>query len=145
MPVEPVSVRSASGPERLPETEPYVRHEVSSLRALFRERRLSLRTMEPRLRLATGAAIASLLGTVLLIALRDVGSANVALGHTNNVVTAMSTPLFIATLVLLTIGFSYVVTGALLASPPIAVIALLVITAEIGLYTGAFGPVLGGD
>jgi hypothetical protein len=138
-------VRSASGSGAQPETEPYVRHEVSSLRVLFRERRLSLRTMEPRLRLATGAAIASLLGTVLLIALRDVGSANVALGHTNNVVTAMSTPLFIATLVLLTIGFSYVVTGALLASPLIAVIALLVITAEIGLYTGAFGPVLGGD
>jgi hypothetical protein len=144
VPVEPVAMRSASGHAPVAEAEEYVRHEVSSLRTLFRERRLSLRTMEPRLRLATAAAIASLLGTVLMIALRDAGASDVALGHTNGVVTAMSTPLFIATLVLLTIGFAYVITGAVLASPLIAVIALLVITAEIGLYTGAFGPAFGG-
>jgi hypothetical protein len=145
VPVEPALVRPAPGHAPVAEAEEYVRHEVSSLRALFRDRRLSLRTMEPRLRLATGAAIASVLGTVLMIALRDIGGADVALGHTNGVVTAMSTPLFIATLVLLTIGFAYVITGAVLASPLIAVTALLVITAEIGIYTGAFGAVFGGD
>ena len=120
-------------------------HEVHSLRTLFRERRLSIRTMEPRLRLATGAAAASLIGTVLLIALRDVGGADVALGRTGGVVTAMSTPLFIATLVLLSIGLAYVLTGAILASPLIAGIALVVVMAEIGLHTGAFGSVFGFD
>lgn len=120
-------------------------HEVHSLRQLFRSRRLSIRTMEPRLRLATGAAAASLLGTVLLIALRDVGGANVIVGRNGDVVTAISTPLFIATLVLLSIGLAYVLTGAVLASTWIAVVALVLIMAEIGLHTGAFGSVFGFD
>lgn len=118
---------------------------MHSLRQLFRERRLSVRTMDPRLRLATGGAAASLLGTVLLIALRDIGGANVALGRASGVVTAMSTPLFIATLVLLSIGFAYLLTGAALASPPIAIVALVLVTGEIGVHTGAFGSVLGFD
>ena len=120
-------------------------HEVRSLRQLFRERRLSVRTMEPRLRLATGAAAASLLGTVLLIALRDVGTASVSLGRNGEVVTAVSAPLFVATLVLLTIGLAYVLTGAVLAGTPIAIIALIAIMVEIGLHTGAFGSVFGLD
>lgn len=120
-------------------------HEVHSLRQLFRERRISVRTMEPRLRLATGAAAASLLGTVLLIALRDAAPADVSLGRNNGVVTAVSQPLFIATLVLLSLGLAYLLTGAVLASWPIAVIALIVIMAEIGLHTGAFGSVFGLD
>lgn len=118
-------------------------HEVHSLRQLFRERRISLRTMEPRLRLATGAAAASLLGTVLLIALRDAAPADVSLGRNNGVVTAVSAPLFIATLVLLSIGLAYLLTGAVLASWPIAIAALVAIMAEIALHTGAFGTVFG--
>ena len=119
-------------------------HEVHSLRALFRERRLSLRTMERPLRLATGAAAASLLGTVLLIALRDAGGADVSLGRTSSgVVTAISTPVFVATLVLVSIGFAYVLAGAVLASIPIALLALAIMTLEIGLYTGAFGNLFG--
>ena len=114
-------------------------HEVHSLRALFRERRLSLRTMDRRLRLATGAAAASLLGTVLLIALRDASAADVALGRNGEMVTAVSAPLFVATLVLLSLGLAYVLTGAVLASTPIAIVALVVIMAEIALHTGALG------
>ena len=114
-------------------------HEVHSLRALFRERRLSLRTMDRRLRLATGAAAASLLGTVLLIALRDVSAADVALGHNGEMVTAVSAPLFVATLILLSLGLAYVLAGAVLASTPIAIVALVVIMAEIALHTGALG------
>jgi hypothetical protein len=120
-------------------------HEVHSLRALFRQRRTSVRTMEPRLRLAVGAAAASLIGTVLLIALRDIGGANVSLGRNGSVVTAVSTPLFIATLVLLSLGLAYLLTGSVLASTPIAVIAIVVIMGEIGLHTGAFGTVFGLD
>lgn len=120
-------------------------HEVHSLRELFRTRRLSVRTMEPRLRLATGAAAASLIGTVLLIALRDLGGANVIVGRNGAMVTAMSTPLFIATLVLLSLGLAYVLTGAVLASTWIAVVALIAIMTEIGLHTGAFGSVFGLD
>ncbi len=119
-------------------------HEVHSLRQLFRERRLSLRTMDRRLRLATGGAAASLLGTVLLIALRDASPADVALGRNGEMVTAVSAPLFIATLVLLSLGLAYVLTGAVLASAPIAAVALLVIMAEIALHTGAFGSSLFG-
>lgn len=120
-------------------------HEVHSLRQLFRDRRLSIRTMDRRLRLATGAAAASMLGTVLLIALRDISPASVALGHNGEMVTAVSAPLFIATLVLLSLGLAYVLTGAVLASPPIAIIALLVIMVEIALHTGALGSVFGID
>ncbi len=119
-------------------------HEVHSLRQLFRERRISVRTMDGRLRLAVGAAAASLLGTVLLIALRDASAPDVALGRNGDVVTAVSTPLFIATLVLLALGLAYVLTGAVLASPPIAILALVVIMGEIALHTGAFGALLFG-
>ena len=117
-------------------------HEVHSLRQLFRERRISLRTMDGRLRLAVGAAAASLLGTVLLIALRDASSPDVVLGHNGEVVTAVSAPLFVATLVLLALGLAYVLTGAVLASPPIAIIALVVVMGEIALHTGALGALL---
>ena len=115
---------------------------MHSLRRLFRERRISLRTMDRRLRLAVGAAAASLLGTVLLIALRDASAPDVVLGHNGDVVTAVSTPLFIATLVLLSLGLAYVLTGAVLASPPIAILALVVIMGEIALHTGALGALL---
>jgi hypothetical protein len=46
--------------------------EVHSLLELFRERRLSVSSMDRPLRAATAGAAASLLATVLLIALRDV-------------------------------------------------------------------------
>jgi len=120
-----------------------VEHEISSLRAVFRERRISLRTMDRPLRLATGGALATLLGVALLIALRDIPAPNVVLGRSGGQVLEVSAPLFIATLVLLAVGLAYLVTGAVLASWPVALITLALITAGIGLQAGAFGPVLG--
>jgi len=125
------------------EIEEAAEHEVHSLRELFRRRRLSVRTMERPLRLATGAALASLIGVIVLIALRDVDAGQTVIGRVSGVVNEVSTPLFVATLVFVSIGFAYVITGAILASWPLAVLALLVITGTIGYYTGAFGSLLG--
>ncbi|MDQ1700565.1 MAG: hypothetical protein QOG34_2428, partial [Frankiaceae bacterium] len=80
-------------------------HEVTSLRRLFAERRLSIATMDRPLRVATAGAVASVLATVLLLALRDVGSSNVYLGRSQGAVTQIGEPLFIAVLVLISIGF----------------------------------------
>ncbi len=81
----------------------------------FKERRMSLRTMDTPLRLATAGAIACLVGSVLVIALRDVGGSSVILGITGGVLTTLSTPLFVASLVFLAVGLGYVVTGVVLA------------------------------
>ena len=56
----------------------------------------------------------------------------------------MSTPLFVATLVLLSLGLAYVLTGAVLASAPIALLRSSRSWREIGLHTGAFGALLFG-
>ncbi|MDQ1744448.1 MAG: hypothetical protein QOE23_2787 [Pseudonocardiales bacterium] len=103
----------AAGSGLLSET---VEREASSLRAVFRERRISLTTMDRPLRWATGGALASPLGVALLIALRDVPASNVVLGRSGGQVVQVSAPLFIATLALLALGLAYLVTGAILAS-----------------------------
>jgi|GEM_PF-1625917 len=131
----------AALPERLPPVED---EGIGSLRAVFRERRISLASMDRPLRLATGAALASLVGVALLIALRDIPAPDVVLGRSGGRVVEVSAPLFIATLVLLALGLAYLLTGAVLASWPVAVATLALITAVIGLQAGAFGPVLGG-
>jgi hypothetical protein len=130
----------AAGSGLLSET---VEREVSSLRAVFRERRISLTTMDRPLRWATGGALASLLGVALLIALRDVPASNVVLGRSSGQVVQVSAPLFIATLALLALGLAYLVTGAILASWPVALITLGLITAIVGLQAGAFGSGIG--
>lgn len=118
--------------------------EISSLRAVFRERRISLRTMDRPLRLATGGALASLLGVALLIALRDIPAPKVVLGRSGGQVVEVSAILFIATLVLLALGLAYLITGAILASWPVALATLALITVVVGLQAGAFGSVIGG-
>ncbi len=133
-PAEPAGAAGAA--ER---AEEEIEQEISSLRALFRERRLSLRTMERPLRLATGGAFASLIGVILLIALRDVRASDIVLGRSGGVVLEISQPVFIATLVLVSIGFAYIMTAAVLASWQVALPALLVLTAVIGVEAGAFG------
>lgn len=121
----------------------WAEREVSSLRELFRERRLSIKTMERPLRIATGGAVASFIGVVLLTALRDINVPSVILGADKSGVREIPTPLFVATLVLLSVGFGYVLSGAVLASRTIAALSLVVITAVIGVEAGAFGHLLG--
>lgn len=126
--------------ERAQEAE----HEVTSLRRLFAERRLSIATMDRPLRVATAGAVASVLATVLLLALRDIGSSNVYLGRSGGAVTQISLPLFIAVLVLISLGFGYLYTAVSLTSLWIAAPAALIMTFGIGVYTGALGDLVGG-
>jgi hypothetical protein len=109
------------------------------LREFFAERHLSIATMDRPLRLALAGGLASLVGSVLLIALRGMGTANVVLGVTDGVRTSLSGPLFVATLILLSIGFGYLLTGAVLAHRVVALISVLVITAVVGWETGVLG------
>lgn len=118
-------------------------HEITSLREVFRERRISLATMDPPLRLATGGALASLLAVVLLIALRDVRAPLVDVGRSAGVVVAVSLPLFVTTLALLSLGFAYLLAGVTLARWPVAVGGLVLLTAAVGVETGSFGHIVG--
>ena len=121
-----------------------VDHEVTSLRRLFAERRISIATMDRPLRVATAGAIASIVATVLLLALRDVGSSSVYLGRGEGGVTQIGQPLFIAVLVLISLGFGYLYAAVSLTSLWIAAPAAVVMTFGIGVYTGALGDLVGG-
>ncbi|SDP29386.1 hypothetical protein SAMN04515671_3596 [Nakamurella panacisegetis] len=114
-------------------------HDVPGLRATFAERRLSVRTMDRPLRLATAGAAASLVGAALLVALRDVGHSKVVLLPSGGVETTLSTPLFIAALCLLAIGFGYLTTGVVLAHRLVGLLAVAVVTGALGFYTGVLG------
>ena len=118
-------------------------HEITSLRRLFRERRLSVASMDRPLKLATGLALAGLLAVVLLIALRDVHASDVVIGRNSGVLVKVSLPIFITTLTLLSIGFAYLLTGAVFAGWPVAMVSLVLITGAIGVEAGAFGKLLG--
>ena len=119
-------------------------HAIQSIRHSFGEKRLSIRTMDPPLRLGTGILAACLLATVAAIALRDVGGGGVFLGESGGAVTAISTPAFVVALVLISIGFGYVFTAVTDAGPVIAFPTIGVLLFLVGLYTGAFGSLIGG-
>lgn len=118
-------------------------HDVTSLRAVFRERRITPETMERPLRLATAGALAGLIGVCLLIALRDIHASGVFVGRTNGVTTEVPLPMFVATVVLLCVGFAYLLTSVTLATLPVAVIGLILITGAMGVETGSFGHLYG--
>ena len=118
--------------------------EISSLRKVFAKRRLSVRTMGRPLRLATVGAGASLFASVMLMALRGLGGTSVYLGTQDGAVTTVAQPIFIASLVLVSIGFGYVLTAATLAGPWLAATTLTGLVFLVGLYTGAFGQLVGG-
>ncbi|MGI8760745.1 MAG: hypothetical protein ACR2LF_05540, partial [Jatrophihabitantaceae bacterium] len=130
-----------------PSAVPRPQHEIGqhaetdlrSLRQMFAERHISLRTMDAPLRLATAGAVASLVGTCVLLLLRDAGGAGVRIGETAGVQVTLSSPLFVASLVMLALGFGYLTTGAVLSHPLGAFIGLAAITVGIGYETGAFG------
>jgi putative Ca2+/H+ antiporter (TMEM165/GDT1 family) len=134
--------RGADAAAQATEREPgeRVEEELNGLREVFAERRLSIRTMDAPLRLATAGAIASLLGTAVLLVLRDAGSASVKVGLTNGVQVTVSTPVFVAVLVLLAVGFGYLTTGAVLSHPVTAVLGLAAITGGIAFETAIVWP-----
>lgn len=126
------------------EAEETAEHEVTSLRKLFAERRLSVATMDRPLRVATAGALASVIATVLLLAFRDVNASSVYLDRSQGAVTQISQPLFIAVLVLISVGFGYLYAAVSITSLWIATPAVLVMTFGIGVYTGALGSLVGG-
>jgi hypothetical protein len=120
---------------------PAVEHDrgSSTLRQVFRERRIALRTMDVPLRIATASTIAGLLGAAVLIWLRGAAAPQVALGVSAGAQVTLSLPLFVATLVLLSVGFGLLVSGALFARLVVAIVGLICLTALIGWSTGILG------
>jgi hypothetical protein len=118
---------------------PKAADDTPNLRTLFAERRISLRTMDAPLRLATGGAGASMIGAIALVALRDAGGVQVVLPVTQGVRTTLSGALFVSALVLMALGFGYLTTGAVLAHRNLALAAVLVLTGVLGFETGVFG------
>ena len=112
---------------------------ANGLLKTFHERRLVVSTMDRPLRLATAGAVASLLGAVVLIAIRDVGTSSVVTGVNSGVNTTLSGALFVATLILLSLGFGYLMTGAVLAHRVVAFASVLVMTVLMGWQTGTLG------
>ena len=95
--------------------------------------------MDRPLRLATAVTFTSLLGAAILVALRDISSTRVQLGATGGVQTTLSEPLFIATLVLLSLGLGYLVAAAMFAQRWLAVVSVLLVTGLIAWKTGMLG------
>jgi hypothetical protein len=94
-------------------TEPHA-HAHSSFRAAVSERLISIRTMNRPLRLVTGLAIAWIIAAALLIALRDHGpqGPSISVYVVDNQLVRMSLPVLVASIVLLSIGWAYLLTGA---------------------------------
>lgn len=110
----------------------------------FHERRIKIETMEARLRLATAGALAFLLAGAIFVGLRGINASGVYLGESAQGVTLIPKPMFIASLVLIAVGFAYMLTGMALASPSVAIPASVAIIGGVDLYTGAFGSLIGG-
>lgn len=122
----------ADGTQALP------RPTATTLRQTFRERRLSLSTMEVPLRLATAAALATVVASALLVVFRDVGQPTIYLGRGLTAAQAIGPIPFSASLVLLSIGLAYLFTAAEIARPVVGLPALAVLLFGFGYYTGAF-------
>lgn len=127
-------------PEPLERAEEDLEHAVTSLRKLFRERRLSIETMDRPLRVATASAAAMVVATGLFLSLRNVGGGRVSLGGSDSI----NTPAFVVVLALVAVGFGYVFAASALTASWIALPVLALLLALVGLYTGVFGDVIGG-
>ncbi len=109
------------------------------LRTAFRERRLSLGTMDRPLRLATVGAFASFVATALGIVFRGATDPHVSLGRGAEGSYEIGLPSFGLSLVLVAIGLGYLLTAACLLKPTVGVPALALMLLGIGWYSGAFG------
>lgn len=81
----------------------------------LREKLISLRTMQPSLRLITGIAIAQLLATALLIAYHGSRLPTLDVAVSNGHVTKMPVAIFVLCVAFLILAWSFVLTGALRA------------------------------
>lgn len=100
------------------------------LRHLFRERAISLRTMERPLRLITGLALAELIVTAILLAARGLPLAlpPIAVYVQDGHLFQLPLPVFVVSLVFLVVAWSYLLAGALHAHPLVRVAGLALFT-----------------
>ncbi|HEX4058308.1 MAG TPA: hypothetical protein VHX87_08340 [Galbitalea sp.] len=113
--------------------------EAPTVRGAFRERSISIRSMDLPQRIALAATLAGLLGAAILIGLRGVSVTRVPLGVVDGEQVVLALPLFVATLLLLSVGVGLLIAGSLFAHPAIAAVAAVALTVFVGWATGLLG------
>ncbi|MFZ0214483.1 MAG: hypothetical protein WAM30_00915, partial [Candidatus Dormiibacterota bacterium] len=114
--------------EASPGARPEERVGDEGLAGTFREKVISVRSMEGRLLMPTALAIAIVIAAAILLATRSLDWPRVSAGIQNGVLTAVPLPVAIVAALALVLGWSFVLTGALHAH-----LALRI--AGLGLYT----------
>ena len=99
-------------------------HDLAVVRRELRERVISLKTMEPMVRVAVIVAIALLLAGLILGSLKDVPlpEAKLAIGGANPIVIAL--PVLVLVLLSFCLAWGYAIVGALYSPVPVRVAAL---------------------
>lgn len=115
----PAASLSASDASKLTHAEAHASdhghggHEPASFREQVRERIIGLGSMDRRLRLVVGAAIAQLIAAAIMVALRDLHLPSVIGDVTDNEESAISVATFCVAVVFLSVAWSFILAGAL--------------------------------
>jgi hypothetical protein len=112
---------------------------VNGLVNALRERSITLRTMDPLLRWATGLTGAGIVLAAILLLVRELPLGSVAIGSFDNEQVTLSEPLFVGSIGLLAVGCGFLVAGALFARAVFAVITVLLVVLFVGWQTGVLG------
>ncbi len=92
---------------------PQPAHGSESFRELLRERIISIRTMDRRLRLVVGAAVAQLLVAAIMVALRGADIPRIIGDVTNGEESTIPVATFVVATVFVTVAWTFVLAGAL--------------------------------
>lgn len=105
-------------------------HDVIGRRLLevFRERAISIGTMEPQLRLVTGVALLQVIAAAILVGLRNVRMPSVAVSAAEGQQAVVPTPVFWLVIVFVSLAWSYLLTGVLHGHRLVRLVALGVLT-----------------
>jgi len=88
-------------------------HGSESFRELLRERIISIRTMDRRLRLVVGAAVAQLLVAAVMVALRGANMPRIVGDVTDDVTSTIPVATFVVATVFVVVAWTFVLAGAL--------------------------------
>jgi hypothetical protein len=88
-------------------------HGAESFRELLRERIISVRTMDPRLRLVVGAAVAQLLVAAIMVALRSADMRRIIGDVTNGEESTIPVATFVVATIFVVVAWTFVLAGAL--------------------------------
>lgn len=88
-------------------------HGTESFRELLRERIISIGTMDRRLRLVVGAAVAQLLVAAIMVALRGAGIPRIIADVTNGEESTVPVATFVVATVFVVVAWTFVLAGAL--------------------------------